>query len=241
METTLWHPKHHCHLGDIITIVQSLHRQPGKKIIFGNRKCRCGCGRVQADTLSQVISLLDTQVVFGGTSIPPEAQGIDPIWAANGGSTENNTYVKAKYLPVIYEQIITVQFTPVMIDSERFLSSENMRRLFGMLKSKGVARWQVVNLSDATIFEAPNPFWGIDPFAANVVDKFNVIAKAALHISADSGTAHLAAMSDTPVVVICPIHLWNRYRTQSNIVCCSNVREAEVAICSIMESLWSHG
>lgn len=240
MDTTFWHPNKHCHLGDIITIVQSLHRKPDNKVIFGNRMCRCGCGRHQAETLPQVISLLDTQVVFGGTNIPPEAIGIDPIWASKGGTGENNTYIKAKYLPIIRERIVTVQFTPVMKDSERSLSSETIGHLFNVLKSKGVARCQIVNLSDATIFNAPHPFWGIDPFRSGVVEKFKVIAKACLHISADSGTTHLAAMSDTPVVVICPIRLWNRYRTQSNIVCCSNAREADVAICSILESLWSN-
>lgn len=238
MDTTCWHPNVHCHLGDLITIVQNLHRQPGKNIIYGNRTCRCGCGRKQEESLPQIISLLDTSVIFGGRDIPAEAKGVDPLWADDGGTRENITYIKAKYLPVYHEQLVTIQFTPVMIDSERQMSAQNTNRLFEVLKCKGVQRHHMANLSDATIFQAPAPFWGMDPIGGNIVQKFELISRAKLHISADSGTAHLAALTDTPVVMISPTHLWNRYRTQSNIVCCSHIQEAEIAIRSILDSLW---
>jgi len=234
----LWHPKTHCHLGDLVTIVQYLHQLPGEHVIYGNRMCRCGCGRRQEETLPQIISLLDTSVVFGGVNIPPEAQGIDPVWSNDGGTRENITYVKAKYLPVRHEQLVGVQFTPVMIDSERLMSSDNARRLFEVLKSQGVQRHQLANMSDATIFQAPSPYWGINSWGGNVLEKFEVLSKARLHISADSGTAHLAAMSDTPVVMISPAHLWNRYRTQSNVICCTRIDDAVVAIRSILNDLW---
>jgi hypothetical protein len=235
METTFWHPSKHCHLGDLVTIVQSLHILPGKKVIFGNRTCRCGCGRKQEDTLPQIISLLDTQVEWGGRNIPEGAVGIDPVWDTKG---ENNTYVKAKYLPTYHEKLVTVQFTPVMRDGERALSQEVTIRIFNVLKNKGVERNHVLNLSEATIFEAPSPFWGMEPSHGGVIGKFDMISRAKLHISADSGTAHLAAMTDTPTVVLCPSRLFNRYRTQTNVICCSHVREVEIAAASVLDSLW---
>jgi len=92
-------------------------------------------------------------------------------------------------------------------------------------------------LSEGPIFEI-NPYWGIDPTRINLVEKLKLIAKAKLHLSADSGTAHLASMTDTPTVVICPIPYFNRYDTQTNVICCSNAKEGETAIASILDSLW---
>jgi ADP-heptose:LPS heptosyltransferase len=51
----------------------------------------------------------------------------------------------------------------------------------------------------------------------NVCSKFELVASAKINISTDTGIAHLAAMTNTPTIVIGPPITWNRYNGNNNI------------------------
>ena len=78
---------------------------------------------------------------------------------------------------------------------------------------------KVYNLSDHHV-------GGAQHFHGSLREKMDLIATAKIHLSLDSGTAHLAAMTKTTTLAICPPQYWSRYRMQPNMICVSNTDHA---------------
>lgn len=186
----------HCHLGDNICRMQWADyyqdQHPEKQVVvFGHRRCDCGCNAVVGEQMKQVLDLMDTNVLWtndnpgGGRDLPMPY--LD----------SNILYRKACGLPTQKKNHITTQFH-VRGGFEwewRSISGDDMNRIMHCLRAE-----KVYNLSDHHVR-------GTQHFHGSLREKLDLIATARLHITLDSGTAHLASMTKTTTVAICPLSI----------------------------------
>ena len=196
------------------------YRQDGhnkQMVVFGHRRCDCGCGTHLGTHMRQVLAIMDTKVIW--VSDGPRGSPHLSMPYAN----YNIMYRKAVNLPKEKKEHITTQFLMRGFAEwkERHIPERDIEKIMTCLQKE-----KVYNLSDQHV-----P--GTDHFRGSLREKLDLIASAKMHITLDSGTAHLASMTNTPMIVIARRRYWNRYEMQSNAFCIPNAEEALPVIADI--------
>ncbi len=195
-----------CHLGDIIAMVQWVHklqveRPEAQFYMYSKEVCSCGCNRDAASQILRVLELMDTNVKLALYDNYPNSF-IPPVCYFSGKLL---TYAKASCLTKEVYNYVTAQLIPTGDHEWPSRRLDNIPVLLHSLRGE-----KVFNMGDA-------PVAGTIHFRGTIKEKLNLISGAKMHVTVDSGTAHLASMTDTPVLVIAPERYHNRYAAQTNV------------------------
>ncbi len=143
-------------------------------------------------TLREVLNLFDTKVVCLEQLPKDDVPLIQPKlnWSDLSG-TERILYKKAKDLPVKKKNQITVQVSSRCHHSLEIKPNEFNFRVLPKLP----AHAEIINLGDDNL---PGTR---DMGKATIREKLDLIAQSQVHLSINSGTTHLALLTNTHVVV----------------------------------------
>jgi hypothetical protein len=188
-------------LGDFISTIQYCQSTDKRFMTHWLPEYRC--------TISMILSLFENDITLVESCDKPIS--VRSHW----WHTDYLPYVKSNLLDnfkkkdYITVSLISTGETIFEHNLSRRLHKSVLRDIFQMLSGE-----KLINLSSYEISQVDNLH---NKCSDSICEKFKWLASAKLNISTDTGTAHLAAMTDTPTIVIGPPVTWNRYNGNDNI------------------------
>ena len=206
-------------LGDFISITQYCNATGKRYLCYNNAYDR--------DKFLNILSLFDNNITV--TDKCDQVLPVAPHWEYN----EKIVYKKAKCLPETKEEdYISISLIPHSYAVPNYkgvgrgLSSDTISKILKFVDAKFIVNLSPCEFKSNKIVS----YWRM-----GIKDKLNLIALSKLHISVDTGIAHLAAMTNTPTIVIAPLVVYDRYAGNSNVHLVSTFQKFKECFHSIVK------
>lgn len=206
-------------LGDFISTLQYCNATDKKYVSHVSTNGRC--------VIKDILSLFPNDLTV--VEFCAEMVNVKPHWH----STDYFPYVKSNLLDMfkkkdhICASLISNGDTIFEEGVGRRLRKDVLLKIVDLVKGENV-----FNLSTNPAYAFHFNHKG----QAGICDKFALLASAKMNISTDTGIAHLAAMTDTPTIVIGPPQAWNRYNGNDNIRYVTKIEDFVKVYDSLMQN-----